>query len=72
MIVGLIVFVAAMVQGLLGFGGALIAMPLLVMIIGIQTATPAYALLGALSTLLNTIRLRHHTCLLYTSPSPRD
>lgn len=61
MIVGLIVFVAAMVQGLLGFGGALIAMPLLVMIIGIQTATPAYALLGALSTLLNTIRLRHHT-----------
>ena len=46
MIVGLIVFAAAMVQGLLGFGGALIAMPLLVMIIGIQTATLGIILIG--------------------------
>ena len=64
-LIGLVVFLAAMIQGLLGFGGALIAMPLLVIIIGIKTATPVYALVGILSTLLNAIRLREHT-------TPRD
>jgi uncharacterized membrane protein YfcA len=61
MLIALVVFFAAMIQGLLGFGGALIAMPLLVMLIGIQAATPVFALVGTLSTLLNAVRLRSHT-----------
>lgn len=55
-LIGLVVFLAAMIQGLLGFGGALIAMPLLVGLVGIKTATPVFALIGTLATLLNTIR----------------
>lgn len=60
MLVALVVFVAALVQGVLGFGGALIAMPLLVTLVGIQTATPAFALIGALASLGNAIRWRAH------------
>lgn len=65
MLIGLIVFLAAMVQGVIGFGGALFAMPLLVAVIGIKTATPLLAILSAAITLLNVIRLRAHT-------TPRD
>ena len=64
-LIGLVVFLAAMIQGLLGFGGALIAMPLLVGLVGIKTATPVFALIGTLATLLNTIRWHEHT-------TPRD
>ena len=56
MLIALVVFIAAAVQGVLGFGGALIAMPLLVALVGVQTATPAFALIGTLATLLNAIR----------------
>ncbi len=65
MLIGLIVFIATLFQAFLGFGGALIAMPLLVMVVGIQTATPVFALVGTLATLLNAIRLRAYT-------TPRD
>lgn len=64
-LIGVVVFLAAMIQGLLGFGGALIAMPLLVGLVGIKTATPVFALVGTLATLLNTIRWHEHT-------TPRD
>lgn len=64
-LIGLVVFLAAMMQGMLGFGGALIAMPLLVALVGIQTATPVFALIGALATLLNAIRWREYA-------TPRD
>ncbi len=60
MLVALVVFVAALVQGVMGFGGALIAMPLLVTLVGIQTATPAFALVGALASLMNAVRWRAH------------
>jgi uncharacterized protein len=65
MIVALIIFIASLVQGVMGFGGALIAMPLLVAVIGIKTATPAFALVGMAATLLNAIRWRDHV-------TPRD
>lgn len=65
MLIAIVVFFAALIQGVLGFGGALIAMPLLVMLIGIQSATPVFALVGTLATLLNAVRLREHT-------TPRD
>ena len=63
MLIALVVFVAAAVQGVLGFGGALVAMPLLVTLVGVQTATPAFALIGTLATLLNAIRWRAHVTL---------
>ena len=63
MLIALVVFVAAAIQGVLGFGGALIAMPLLVALVGVQTATPAFALIGTLATLLNAIRWRAHVTL---------
>lgn len=64
-LIGLVVFFAALIQGLMGFGGALIAMPLLVALIDIQTATPLFAVVGTLATLLNAIRWREHS-------TPRD
>lgn len=65
MLIGLIIFLSAMVQGVVGFGGALFAMPLLIAVIGIQTAAPFLAIMSAAITLLNVIRLREHT-------TPRD
>jgi uncharacterized membrane protein YfcA len=65
MIVALIVFAAALVQGVMGFGGALVAMPLLAATLGIKTAVPAFALIGAVTTLSNSVRLRRHA-------TPRD
>ena len=42
----IIIFVAFLVRATFGFGDALIAMPLLVMIIGVKTAAPLMALLA--------------------------
>jgi hypothetical protein len=42
--VPIIVFVATVVRSTFGFGGALVAMPLLTLVVGIQTATPLVAL----------------------------
>jgi uncharacterized membrane protein YfcA len=64
-LIALIIFAAALVQGVMGFGGALIAMPLLAAVLGIKTAVPAFALIGAVTTLFNTLRLRRHA-------TPRD
>ncbi|MBE3112171.1 MAG: sulfite exporter TauE/SafE family protein [Acidobacteria bacterium] len=41
-----IIFVAAFVRSALGFGDAVIAMPLLAMVIGLKTATPLVAFMG--------------------------
>lgn len=65
MIVVLVIFFAAMVQGVMGFGAALVAMPLLTAILGIKTAVPAFALIGTFTTFSNTLRLRKHA-------TPRD
>lgn len=65
MLIALVVFAAALVQGVLGFGGALIAMPLLVMLIGVKTAAPAFAFITVLATLLNAFHWRAHV-------TPRD
>ena len=42
--VPVIIFVATVVRSTFGFGGALVAMPLLTLVVGIQTATPLVAL----------------------------
>jgi uncharacterized protein len=48
MIVAIIAFLSALVQSSIGFGFALIAMPLLVSIIGIHTAAPVVAIAATL------------------------
>ena len=41
-----ILFISTFIRSTLGFGDALLAMPLLTLIIGVQTATPLVALMG--------------------------
>ncbi len=53
MLIALIIFLGAFIQAISGFGSALVAMPLLTAVIGIQTASPLFAVVGfVLDTLL--------------------
>lgn len=52
----LIVFAGAMLQGMVGFGMALVAMPLLVTVVGVQVASPSFALVSLLGNLINSWR----------------
>lgn len=55
-----ILFVAAFVKACLGFGEALLALPLLTLVIGLQMATPLIGLIGAsLTTLIIAKSWRH-------------
>jgi uncharacterized membrane protein YfcA len=47
-----IIFVGALVRSALGFGDAVIAMPLLAMVVGLKTATPLVAFMGPTISLL--------------------
>jgi uncharacterized membrane protein YfcA len=47
-----IIFAAAFVRSALGFGDAVVAMPLLAMIVGLKTATPLVAFMGPAISLL--------------------
>lgn len=55
----LLVFAAALVQSLSGFGFALIVMPLTAMALGLQTAAPLVALVALLLNMVNLLRYRH-------------
>lgn len=52
-----VLFASTFVRSAFGFGDALLAMPLLVMIVGLRTATPLVALVA--STIAFTILVRH-------------
>ena len=52
----LVFFISTLVRSTFGFGNALIAMPLLVLIVGIKQATPLVALVGLLIALIMLIR----------------
>ncbi len=52
LLVNLVILTAALIQSVLGFGQALIAMPLLTLLLGIQTATPLVALAGFSATVM--------------------
>lgn len=54
-----ILFVAGWVQGISGFGSALIAIPLLTLIIDIKTAVPLCSLAGTVIATYMTLQLRH-------------
>jgi uncharacterized protein len=56
MAVLMILFVAALLKAILGFGEALIAMPLLSLVVGLQVATPLVGLMAAITTLFITLR----------------
>ncbi len=55
-----IMFLAALTFGLTGFGSALIAMPLLVPLLGVEIAAPLFALLSLLLELVSLARYRRH------------
>jgi len=54
-----IVLVAGVIQGLSGFGSALFAVPLLLLLLPVETVVPSMALLGVANSALNLWHLRH-------------
>jgi len=57
-LVFIIVFVAIFVQAVTGFGLALVSMPLLVLVLNIQVASPLVALIGGVAELLLLLHYR--------------
>jgi hypothetical protein len=57
-LIAVIVFVAALLQALSGFGFALIVMPLVTLVIGLQMAAPLVALAGLTTYTINIVRFR--------------
>lgn len=58
--VALIVFIALLLQSTIGFGSALVAMPLLSGLLGVHTATAIVGILSVVSSLIITIVDRRH------------
>lgn len=54
-----IILIAILIQTLIGFGGGLIAMPLLAQTIGLRTAAPAFAILILFVEIVILLRHRH-------------
>lgn len=54
-----IAFLAGMIQGLSGFGSALVAVPLLALLLPVETVVPLMALLGIGISAFNLVHLRH-------------
>ena len=55
-----IVFAAGFIQGLSGFGSAIIAIPLLTFFLDVKTAVPLVIMLGIIIGLINTRELIQH------------
>jgi len=55
-VVVLIIFLSTLVRSTFGFGNALIAMPLLALVIGVKEATPLVALVGLVISLIMLLR----------------
>lgn len=54
-----VVAVAGLIQGLAGFGSALVAVPLLAMLLPVETVVPLMVLMGVAVSLLNLLHLHH-------------
>ncbi|MBN1658840.1 MAG: sulfite exporter TauE/SafE family protein [Anaerolineae bacterium] len=54
-----IVFVAALLQSLSGFGFAIMIMPLVTLLLGLHTAAPVVALIALTAYAVNVVRYRH-------------
>jgi hypothetical protein len=59
-VIGVIVFFAIFTQTLTGFGLALVSMPLLVLVMDIQVASPLVALIGIVAEVILLARYREH------------
>ena len=59
-LVGSIAFLAGFVQGLTGFGSALVAMPMLLLFLPARTATPFCILMGLVITSMLSMGLKSH------------
>lgn len=55
-----IIFLAALVKGVAGFGDALVALPLLALVLDLRIATPAFAFCTIVTTLVVLWHERHH------------
>ena len=55
-LVFVILFTSTLIRAAFGFGNALIAMPLLILILGVQSTTPLVALVGIVISLMMLIR----------------
>jgi uncharacterized protein len=60
LIVILVIFCAMFIQGAIGFGSALIAMPILISLLSITTASPLFALIGQTAGIFQLIHYRQH------------
>jgi uncharacterized protein len=54
-----VVFLAALLQSLSGFGFAIIVMPLVTLLLGLHTAAPTVALVAVTAYAVNVVRYRH-------------
>lgn len=54
-----VAFLAGLIQGLTGFGSALIALPLLALLLPVETVVPLMAMLGGAISGFNLLHLRH-------------
>ncbi len=52
----LIIFISTLIRSAFGFGNALVAMPLLVLLLSVKTAAPLVALVGIISALVMLLR----------------
>ena len=55
----LTIFASGLIQGVSGFGSALVAMPILAGLVGVRTAAPLVALIGLVIEFFLLIRYRH-------------
>lgn len=60
LLIGIILFISTFIRSAFGFGDAVIAMPLLSMIIGLQLATPLVAFIAVTSSLIIVIKNHQH------------
>lgn len=60
LLVSAISFLAGLVQGLSGFGSALVAMPLLLLFMPAKTATPFCLLMGIFITMILSLKMKRH------------
>jgi uncharacterized membrane protein YfcA len=60
LIVILLILFAMAVQGAIGFGSALIAMPILISVLSLKTASPLFALLGQTAGIIQLLHYRQH------------
>jgi uncharacterized membrane protein YfcA len=54
-----VAFVAGLIQGLAGFGSALLAVPLMTLVLPVATVVPLMAVLGGLMSAYNLLHLHH-------------